>query len=303
MYAPNFTKIHTDGITMGTGWKPRYMDRRDYTISDPKVTRITDKIKFAETPPVYVDKSEYFPKVKKQLDIGSCTANAGTYIAEYYQNKAFGKSIPGSRLFLYKVTRNLERETGDTGAYLRSTMAAIALFGIPPESYYPYITADYDKEPDQFVYSIADNYEATCYFCHDPIQDKLAGDVVINQLKRYISAGIPSMFGFFIFPSFISGKNVHGMSNVGYIPFPGDNEDIEGGHAVTIAGYDDNFIITNGFTGESTMGAFKIINSWGTAWGLDGYGWLPYKYVEAGLACDFWSLISMKWLDTGKFGL
>ena len=302
MYAPNFTKIYTDEASMGTGWRPRYMDRRDYTISDPRVTRFTDKIKFEETLPATADKSEYFPKVRAQLDIGSCTANTGTYISEYFQNKAFGKSIPGSRLFLYKATRNLQRETGDVGAYLRTTMAAIALFGIPPESYYPYITADYDKEPDQFVYSIADNYEATCYFCHDPIQAKLSGDVVINQIKKFIHVSIPSMFGFYVFPSFTSGM-VGNKRNVGYIPFPGDNEDIEGGHAVTIAGYDDNIVITNTLTGGVTIGAFKIINSWGTAWGLDGYGWLPYKYVEAGLACDFWSLISMKWLDTGKFGL
>ena len=31
-------------------------------------------------------------------------------------------------------------------------------------------------------------------------------------------------------------------------------------------------------------------------------GWLPYEYVLRGLAVDWWTLISAKWVDTGKFG-
>ena len=41
-----------------------------------------------------------------------------------------------------------------------------------------------------------------------------------------------------------------------------------GGHAVTIVGYDDHRF----------GGAFKIVNSWGTGWGDEGYFWLPYGY-------------------------
>jgi C1A family cysteine protease len=40
-----------------------------------------------------------------------------------------------------------------------------------------------------------------------------------------------------------------------------------------------------------------------TDWGENGYGWLPYEYVLKSLACDFWSLISMDYIDTGSFGL
>lgn len=41
-----------------------------------------------------------------------------------------------------------------------------------------------------------------------------------------------------------------------------------GGHAACIIGYDD------------TKQAFKYINSWGTDYGLNGYGWLSYSLVE-----------------------
>jgi C1A family cysteine protease len=38
-------------------------------------------------------------------------------------------------------------------------------------------------------------------------------------------------------------------------------------------------------------------------WGEQGYGWLPYDYVLHNFAVDFWSLISMNWIDTDNFGL
>ena len=59
--------------------------------------------------------------------------------------------------------------------------------------------------------------------------------------------------------------------------------------------YDDNRKI------GKDKGALKIRNSWGTAWGEAGYGWLPYSYIEAGLADDFWCLVKAEYVQTGQF--
>jgi len=76
-----------------------------------------------------------------------------------------------------------------------------------------------------------------------------------------------------------------------------------GGHAVSVAGYEDGLVIKNAASGAQTKGAFLIRNSWGTGWGELGYGWLPYDYVLKGLATDWWVLSKAEWVATGQFGL
>ena len=90
---------------------------------------------------------------------------------------------------------------GDTGAWLRNAIGALALCGVPPERYWPYTDAvpDFDQEPTSFVYSVADNFEALRYFCHDPRRASLPYEKVLANVKRFLAAGIPSMFGFWGF--------------------------------------------------------------------------------------------------------
>ncbi|BCU10376.1 C1 family peptidase [Microcystis aeruginosa] len=293
------------------GWLPDYPDIRDVTfqservpsklqaLGQPSVKQMLAKVGATTSAPAAlpasVDLRPWCSPMEDQQTIGSCTAHAGVGLVEYFERRAFGKHIDASRLFLYKVTRNLLKWTGDTGAFLRSTMYALTLFGVPPEEYYPYNIADFDKEPSAFCYAFGQSYQAISYYRLDP--PGTARDALLARIKTELSKGLPSMFGFTVYSSISQGNTT------GKIPYPTRGERVEGGHAIDAVGYDDNLKIKNTNPGGiETTGALLIRNSWGTGWGSAGYGWLPYKYVLDGLATDWWSLIKSEWVDTGQFG-
>lgn len=293
------------------GWLPDYPDIRDVTfqservpsklqaLGQPSVKQMLAKVGATTSAPAAlpasVDLRPWCSPMEDQQTIGSCTAHAGVGLVEYFERRAFGKHLDASRLFLYKVTRNLLHWTGDTGAFLRSTMYALTLFGVPPEEYYPYNIADFDKEPSAFCYAFGQSYQAISYYRLDPPGTTPSN--LLTQIKTYLANGLPSMFGFTVYSS-ISQANTTGK-----IPYPTRGEKVLGGHAIDAVGYDDNLKIKNTNPGGiETTGALLIRNSWGTGWGSAGYGWLPYKYVLDGLATDWWSLIKSEWVDTGQFG-
>jgi C1A family cysteine protease len=288
---------------VGTGWLPPLPDLRDYTVEQPDIKEMAEKLglgmKAPPTLPPTVDLRPFCTPIENQMQLGSCTAHAGMGIVEYFERRANANYIDGSRLFLYKTTRNLMGVTGDTGAWLRNVMGALVLCGVPAEKYWPYTDKDpdFDKEPPAFVYAVADNYQALKYFCHDPQGLNVPPPKVLETVKTYLAAGIPSMFGFWGFPSFDQGDVPGG------IPFPCAGETAQWGHAIVAVGYDNNKEITNLQCKQKTTGALLIRNSWGTTWGEQGYGWLPYEYLLKQLASDFWSLLSMSWVDTKVFGL
>ncbi|MFN7942455.1 MAG: C1 family peptidase [Thermoanaerobaculia bacterium] len=276
----------------GMGWLRDLPDFRDFSHRSEEVDSIRSKSRSLKralkAAPKKVDLRPWCSPIEDQGSLGSCTANAGVGLLEYFERRAYGRHLDGSRLFLYKASRDLLKWTGDQGAFLRTAMKAMVLFGVPPEEYWPYKVADYDKEPSAFCYAFAASYKAIKYYRLDPPDQSSAA--TLEAVKANLAAGLPAMFGFTVYssiPPLGDGK--------GEIPFPKKGEKVEGGHAVVAIGYDDGKAI-----GDDT-GAFLIRNSWGTDWGMNGYGWLPYTYVTGGLADDFWSLVEAEFVNTELF--
>lgn len=300
--------MSNDTQMMGMGWIPDLPDHRDYSPEHEKIKPVVQELGLENpdglTLSASVDLRQWCSPIENQGSLGSCTAQAGVGLIEYYERKAFGKHIDASRLFLYKVTRNLLGWNWDYGAYMRTTMGAMALFGVPPEKYWPYTDRKnpgpsgehtFNDEPPAFLYSFAHNYQALRYFRLDPSGTTPA--TLLQRIKAYLAAKLPVFFGFTVYAS------IGQAGSSGHIPLPCPGEGVRGGHGVVAVGYDDAKTIRNSTCGTTSNGAFMIKNSWGTGWGDKGYGWLPYDYVTKGLAQDWWTLFKMEYTDTKQFGV
>jgi C1A family cysteine protease len=224
------------------------------------------------------------PRIKDQQSIGSCTANAGAFMFETYVCVSGQEDVPLSRIFLYKVARNLLREAGDVGCFLRTTMQALATFGVPPEGFCPYDTKLFDEEPRAFLYAMAQNDKALTYYRLDP--PGIALPTVVDSMKVNLAANRALVLGFTVYSN---------MGNSGDVALPGVFSRVQGGHAICLVGYDDAYRI-----GDS-VGAFKFANSWTAGWGHAGYGFLPYDFILKGLASDVWAMMSASWLQLDCF--
>lgn len=246
------------------GWIKEKEDKRD------KISLKYLKISENDIPNDY-DLSNYFTSVEDQSELGSCTANAAAGIVEYYEKNFLGKYLNLSRLFTYKVTRNLEKSIGDVGATIRGTLGSLRVFGACPETYYKYHVSNYDKEPSSFHYALAQNYKSIDYYRIDK-----KGDLIQN-IKQHIASNIPVICGISVYENFEDNQN-------------GDIEDpigkLLGGHAIVLCGYTENRI--------------KFRNSWGSDWGNKGYGTLSTNYIK-NYGADFWILSKINYVDLKEF--
>ena len=275
---PEAAKPESGRVRFGMGWLPDIPDFRDYSLETNEVKQMFKAPgKKADGPPPSVDLRQYCPPVEDQGSIGSCTANAVVGLLEYFESRAKGEYLDASRRFLYKVTRKLYRFEGDSGAYIRGTMRALRIFGTCPEEFWPYNEPGYDDEPPAFCYAFAQAYQALKYY---RIWDAHP-QTLLSQLKSSLAKGLPFAFGFTVYSSIWNPW----VRTTGDIPFPQPGERVDGGHAIMAVGYDD------------ARSRFIIRNSWGTSWGQQGYGSLPYQYVERGIADDFWVLTSAEYVS------
>jgi C1A family cysteine protease len=164
----------------------------------------------------------------------------------------------------------------DAGSTLRNSIKAAANFGVVSETLWPYVESKFTTNPPSSVWGAARLHRVTSYHA---IAD---GDLA--TMKAVLAAKNLICFGFTVYDAMLSSD----MARTGLLCRPRLDEQVQGGHAVCLVGYDDNKVMPDG-----SKGAFLVRNSWGTGWGLSGYFWMAYNYVgDKNLAWDFWVITS-----------
>lgn len=254
-------------------WRPSLADHRTLKFT---------AIKQSQFIPSSVDLSAQCSPIVDQGDIGSCSGNALAGAIEFLELAELTASLPPSpvtspqeylpssfdpvsRLFIYWNERAIEGTTNqDAGATtIRDGCDSLLQKGVCRESQWPYSDSLLLVCPHSEAYGEAWHHKLEAYYQLE----------TLNDMRNCLAAGFPFTMGIPVYESFMTQE----VADTGLIPMPGFNEAQVGGHAILAVGYDDT---------DQTL---LIRNSWGTAWGMNGYAKIPYAYVT-GLGDDFFTL-------------
>ncbi len=242
------------------GWIRQLPDQRDkeYAYKIPEYTIM----------PTTVDMRPLCPPVFDQGNLGSCTSNSAIAMLWFLAHRQGENPVVGSRLFHYYNERLIKSQ--DTGSTIRQSVKMLVKYGAPAETEWPYDITQFKKKPDPKCYADGALHLAKVY---RPVSQDLV------TMKSCLSDGYPILIGFTVYSSFESAA----VAKTGLMPMPSHSENVLGGHAVLVVGYDDN------------KQCFTVRNSWGSAWGDAGYFYMPYAYAtDPHLASDFWTITTVE---------
>lgn len=243
------------------GWRHDLPDQRDHLYAAPHA--------ILTSLPSSVDLRPHCGPILDQQSLGSCTSNAIASALEFDQKKQGLPEATPSRLFIYYNERSMEGTVNsDSGAMIRDGIKSVNRQGACAESLWPYDISKFTIKPPTSCYQNALSHRAISY---QRVTRSLA------QMKGCLASGFPFVFGITVYESFESDQ----ATQTGIIPMPAAYEQVLGGHAILMVGYD------------SARHVFYFMNSWGTSWGDKGFGYIPEAYMlDSGLSSDFWTIRS-----------
>ena len=220
---------------------------------------------------------EYLPPVNSQGAQSSCVAWAvGYYLKTYQENKEDGRTDLAERtqpqnIYSPAFIYNLIHLKNDQGAYFSDAFRVINDFGCPSLQEMPYNDHDYQTWPDENDFETAIRARTMAPSGGEYYWLYLGSDSALDQVKQIILNGGVVVFGIYVYDNYYS---IGSYNNI--YALAGKTGSSHGGHAQTIVGYDDNLVTPDG------VGAFRVVNSWGSGWGDGGYYWITYEAVKAG---------------------
>ena len=221
----------------------------------------------------------FFPEVGNQQSQGSCSAWAITYYAfGYLEAKDHGwNASEGEAMHLMSPAWTFNKvSTSNYGSWMTTNAQIMVDWGCATFATMPYDDTDYYSWGDESAWREAPQHRPLDYYLIDFDEDN--PNTTIDVIKNLILSETPITFAMHageFGPSFSDGNYI--MSSTEY-----DSTSLN--HAQTIVGFNDTI------SDDGDIGAFRVVNSWGTSFGDDGYYWITYDCLkEIGLVLgDFY---------------
>lgn len=214
-----------------------------------------------------LDLRRWCSPIEDQAAAGSCVGNGVVGALEFLQIRNGMPYTDLSRLFVYYNARLQTQDTDkDEGTYIRLGFSTLTSLGTCSEKTWPYDLNNLFIRPSWAAYREAYPHKITSYYRIGAT----SGQELIDSIKRSLLAQHPVVFGMIVDHDFIN------IGRDGLVAMPSANRIKPGGHCMVIVGYDDN------------NQRWIVRNSWGDWWGDRGYCYVPYAYLDAADANDFW---------------
>lgn len=223
-----------------------------------------------------------FPPIGDQRALGSCVAWASTYYQASHELgllNGYNNKTSTANVLSPKWTYNTLNEGYDGGLYVMDAYTLLNLNGAPSIASFPYDNnyLQWDLNTQDWISALSNR------FANAQLVSGIGGsNQDLTTIKQMLNNGHVLTFATYV-DSWVYGR-VGTDPNSASNPYAGQlavtyMNGYNGGHCITIVGYDDNVWIDinkNGKVDAGEKGAFLIANSWGTSWGNSGFVWISY---------------------------
>lgn len=275
----SYTKVKKDENTY------EWIDKNGNTVE--LFNKNADLMDSTELPQSYSSKDEgYITPVKNQGSEGCCWAfTAIGAVESNMMKKGYEQDPDYSEAFLAWFASNSLSAKYNEGKMSKDPFGAggnsdivaklmSAWGGVNLEKDYPY-DAEYPENMGN--YDENDRYKTYAHMMNYSVY----GTDEISEVKQAIMEQGAATY------SFYTDENNYKISN-GLYTYNNADESKKINHAVLLVGWDDSISKENFANQPENDGAWLAKNSWGEAWGNDGYFWISYENVsESGSISTF----------------
>jgi hypothetical protein len=231
----------------------------------------------ADVLPPFVNHASAMPPGKQQGSRGTCVSFAMTAVHEYYERLSANAVQDYSEQFLYHETKQIDGQPDDCGTWNVKAAEILGNLGQCGEDVWAYNgnlpCNNNGVEPATARTSAAPHKLATVIL--DPRR--------VDDIKTALFNGSVVAFSIPVYNSWYQSGET---ARTGRITMRIGNEQMNGGHAMCLIGYQDQDDAPGG-------GFFILRNSWFGQWGTDcpfgsGNGTIPYAYISS----DCWEAVT-----------